>query len=69
MIKKPQDIVQAFSQYFVNIAQNIDKVIPKTKKRPPHYFGARIAESFFIPPIDSSEIDSIISQLHKRKCV
>ena len=69
VIKNPQDIAQAFNQYFVNIAQNIDKEIPRTRKCPLDYLGARTAESFFISPTDSSEIDSIISQLHKGKSV
>ena len=57
------------NQYFVNIAQNINKEIPKTRKSPSDYLGARAAESCFISPTDSSEIDSIISQLHKWKSV
>ena len=69
VIKNPQDIAQAFNQYFVNIAQNIDKEIPRTRKRPSDFLGARTSESFFISPTDSSEINSIISQLHKGKSV
>ena len=69
MIKSPQDIAQAFNQYLVNIAQNIDKEIPITGKCPLDYLCSRTAESFFIPPTVSSEIDSIISKLHKGKSV
>ena len=69
MIKNPQDIAQAFTQYFVNIAQNTDKEIPRTRKCPLDFLVARIAESFFIYPTNSSEIDSIILQLHKWKSV
>ena len=69
VIKNPQHIAQAFNQYFVNIAQNIDKEIPKTRKCPSDYLIAGTAESFFISPTDSSEIDSIISPLHKEKSV
>ena len=52
VIKNPQDIAQAFDQYFVNIAQNIDKEIPRTRKCPLDYLGARTAESCFISPTD-----------------
>ena len=69
VIKNPQDIAQAFNQYFVNIVHNIDKEIPRTRKCSLDYLAARTAESFFISPTDSSEIDSIISQLHKGKSV
>ena len=33
-IKSPKDIAESLNQYFVNVAENIDKEIPRTKKMP-----------------------------------
>ena len=50
IIKNPKDIPESLNQYFVNVADNIDKEIPRTRKCPLDYMGVRNISSFFVSP-------------------
>ena len=47
-IKNPKDIAESLNQYFVNVAENIDEEIPRTRKCPLDYMGVRNISSFFV---------------------
>ena len=53
----------------MNVASNIDKDIPRTKKYPPDYLGNRSSASFFVSPTNRNEVKNIISQLQIGKSV
>ena len=69
IIKNPKDIAESLNQYFVNVAENIDKEIPRTRKCPLGYMGVRNISSFFVSPTDEAEVTSIISQMQTGKSV
>ena len=69
IISNLKEIAQSFNQYFVNVASNIDKDIPRTKKCPFDYLGNRSSASFFVSPTDRNEVKNIISQLQTGKSV
>ena len=68
-IKYPKDIAESLNQYFVNVTENIDKEIPRTRKCPLDYMGVRNISSFFVSPTDEAEVTSIISQMQTGKSV
>ena len=68
-IKNPKDITESLNQYFVDVAENIDKEIPRTRKYPLDYMGVRNSSSFFVSPTDEAEVISIISQMQTGKSV
>ena len=57
------------NQYFVNVAENIDKEIRRTRKCPLDYMGLRNISSFFVSSADKTEVISIISQMQTGKSV
>ena len=59
IISNPKEITQSFNQYFVNVASNIDKDIPRTKKCPLDYLGNRSGASFFVSPTDRNEVKNL----------
>ena len=63
IIKNPKDIVESLNQYFVNVAENIDKEIPRTRKFPLDYMDVKNISSFFVSPTDEGEVISITSQM------
>ena len=69
IIKNPKDITESLNQYFVNVADNIDKEIHGTRKCPLDYMGVRNISSFFASPTDEAEVTSIISQMETGKSV
>ena len=69
IIKSPKDIAESLNQYFVNVAENIDKEIPRTRKCPLDYMGVKNISSFFISSTDEGEVISIISQMQTGKSV
>ena len=68
-IKNSKDITESLNQYFVNVAENIDKEIPRTRKCPLDYMGVRNISSFSVSPTDEAEVISIISQMQTGKSV
>ena len=62
-IENPKDIAEYLNQYFVNVAENIDKEIPRTRKCPLDYMGVRNISSFFVSSTDEAEVISIISKM------
>ena len=49
----PVKMGNIFNNYFVNVASQIDKTIPRTKKFPTDYLKNRVPESIFVAPVYS----------------
>ena len=56
-ITEPKEIASALNKYFVNVPQQINKYIPRTKKYPMDYFNHRIGNSLFLSPNNAKEIE------------
>ena len=69
IIKNPKSIAESLNQYFVNVADNIDKEIPRTRKYPLDCMGVKNISSYFVSPTDEGEAISIISQMQTGKSV
>ena len=69
IISNPKKNAHSFNQYFVNVASNLNKDIPWTKKCSLYYLGNRSSVSFFVSPTDGNEVKNIISQLQNGKSV
>ena len=63
IIKNPKDIAESLNQYFVNVADNIDKEIPRTRKCPLDYMGVRNIFPFLFPQLIKQK-----SQVSYPKC-
>ena len=55
--------------FFVNVAGNVAKGIPETKKSPMNYLGTRNEHSFFMTPVIPMEVSDIISLLNTGKSI
>ena len=51
----------------MNVPQQINKDIPRSKKSPMDYFNDRVGNSFFLSPVNAKEIESIILSLNNSK--
>ena len=58
-----------FNNCFLNVAQKIDKKIPKTRKSPLDYLTLRNDKTFFLSPVTPVEIEIIINALQAGKAV
>ena len=68
-ITEPKEIATALNKYFVNVPQQINKDIPRTKKSPMDYFNDRVGNSFFLSPINAKEIESIILSFNNSESI
>ena len=67
IINEPKEIASALNKYFVNVPQQINKDIPRSKKSPMDYFNDRVGNSFFLSPVNAKEIESIILSFNNSK--
>ena len=63
----PQKMASIFSNFFVNVSNQVCSEIPRTKKSPLDYLMKRNSSSFFIEPITHIEIEEIISSFRNGK--
>ncbi len=56
-----------FNDFFVNIGNNVEKKIPKTKKVFTEFLGDPNLNSIFLSPVDNNEVNSMISKLNASK--
>ena len=66
-ITNPSDIASTFNNYFVKVAIDIQFSIRFSKKKYFDHLPALNIESFFITPMDSTEVSNIISPLNQNK--
>ena len=63
------EIANILNSFFVNIADNITKTLPRNPKSPLNYLSNRREKSMFLSPVNVSEIENIISNLNPSKSV
>ena len=68
-VTDPKHIASAFNRYFVNVPQQVDKAIPRTKKSPIDYLKDRNRCSIFLIATDPLEIETIIMSFNNSKTV
>ena len=56
-----------FNKYFDTIAKNLEKRIPKSKKKFSDYLKNQNLTSFLLSPVTEKEINNIIISLNARK--
>ena len=61
------DIAEYFSEYFANIANSLDSLIPQSNRSPVTHVEANVQSSLFLRPVTSQEISQIINNL-KNTC-
>ena len=54
-----------FNEYFVNVADDINKTIPRTPKSPLRYLGSANENSFFLYPVIHFEVEGMIDNSSK----
>ena len=53
----------------MNVPQQINKGIPRSKKSSMDYFNDRVGNSFFLSPVNAKEIESIILSFNNSKSI
>ena len=69
MISNSEEISNVFNDYFVNVADNIEKAIPRTSKSPMDYLKASSPYSMFRSPTTKFEVEDVISNLDSTKSI
>ena len=65
----PSKMSNIFNDFYVNVAKNITKTIPKTPKSPLDYLSNRTCNSLFLTPVTMTEVKDSISSLDPSKSV
>ena len=65
----PKILVDSFNNFFVTIAENIDKNIIHTNANYKDYLENSVTNSFFLKPTNEEEVDSIIKQMKINKAI
>ena len=68
-VTDPENIASAFNRYFVNVPQQVNKAITRTKKSPIDYLKDRNGHSIFLSATDPLEIKTIIMSFINSKSV
>ena len=55
-VSDPSAIAEVFTNYFLNVASNLDRNIPHTNISPLNFLGAPVENSLFCAPSDREEI-------------
>ena len=66
---EPSKISNIFNDFFVNVADEITKTIPKTPKSPLDYLSNRTSNSLFLTPVTFIEVNDLINTLNPSKSV
>ena len=69
MISNSEEISNVFNNYFVNVADNIEKAIPRTSKSPMDYLKTSNPYSMFLSPTTKLEVEDVISNLDSTKSI
>ena len=64
----PSKISEAFNNFFVNVAPELEKNLPPTEKNPLDYLSPRNPASMRVPHATLNDIISIIRSLKSKKC-
>jgi len=66
LVSDPAVIANEFSEYFSNIAQNLDDRIPRTDVSAMTYMSDIMNSSFFVTPVTEFDVASVISKLKNK---
>ena len=58
-----------FNEHFANVADNINKAIPRTPTSPFRYLGSANKYSLFLSPVTHFEVEDLISNLNSSKSI
>ena len=67
ILDNPQEIAEAFNEYFVNISPNLDKNIPPTNENPLRFLRGDYPTSMMVPTVYPHEMLNIINSLQNKK--
>ena len=62
-------MADSFNNFFVTIAENIDKNIIHTNANYKDYLENSVTNSFFLKPTNKGEVNSIIKQMKTNKAI
>ena len=62
ILTTPEDISEAFNQYFVNIAPQLDNNIPLSNTDPVSFLPGNYPISMAIPPVNLQDVKNIIKK-------
>ena len=65
----PKILADSFNNFFVTIAENIDKKIIHKNANYKHYLENSVTNSFFLKPTNKEEVNSIIKQMKTNKAL
>ena len=65
IISDKSAIAYRFNEFFTNVGPTLAKCIPKVDKAPKSYLCKGIQESFYLAPVDASEVKQVILSLKK----
>ena len=65
----PKILADSFNNFFVTIAENIDKNIIHTNANCKDYLDNSVTNSFFLKPTSEEEVNSIIKQMKTNKAI
>ncbi|XP_057299070.1 uncharacterized protein LOC130629748 [Hydractinia symbiolongicarpus] len=68
-LTKPCDIASAVNQYYVNVAPNLVKKLPKSKEHFTHFLTNPVSDSFFCNAVTHEEMTSTIMSLDDKKAI
>ena len=60
IISEKSAISNRFNEFLTNVGPTLAKCIPKVDKKPKSYLCKIIQESFYLAPVDASEVIKII---------
>ena len=64
IIENPQNLANAFNEYFVGIGPNLASIIPDASKHFTDFLNDPHPNSIFMTPTDETEVAGIIRELH-----
>ena len=67
LLDDPTQMASNFNEYFVNVADSINKAIPRTPNSPLRYLGSANENSLFLSPVTHFEVEDVISNLSSSK--
>ena len=66
-LTNPTEITEAFNQFYINIAPNLDQTLPPSNTDPLNFLRGNYLSSMTVPPIDPQIVIDIINSLKNKK--
>ena len=62
MLNKPLDIAEAFSNYFSNIAPQLNNQLPNSNTNPNSYLEGDFPQSMVVPILTTQDLSNVIKK-------